>query len=257
MSDAALIPVRSVPLDAPFRWLALGWRDFLRCPGAGLLHGLFVAVAGWVVLAVSFKYWWLAPGAFSGFVILGPILATGLYELSRLLGRGEAPDFSQAVAAWRRGTWQLIQLGVLLAGLGTLWVFGSAILFKVFVKTPLHGPMDFLRYAAIEQGNVLFIEWAVLGGLGVAVVFALTVVSPPLLLGRRVSLSSALMASVRAVGDNPGPMAVWAVIILIATSLSLATVMLGFLISVPVIGHATWHAYRALVDTEGLPLRNE
>ncbi len=257
MADTAAIRVRRVPIGAPLQWLALGWRDFLRCPGAGLVHGAFVAVGGWVVLALSFRYWWLAPGAFSGFVIVGPILATGLYELSRLLGRGESPGLAQAIAAWRRGTWQLVQLGLLLAVLGTLWVVGSAILFALFVKVPLRGPVEFLRYVAIEQGDVLFLEWAVLGGLGVSIVFAISAVSPPLLLGRRIGLAAALLASVRAVGDNPGPMLVWALVILIATSLSLATAMLGFLISVPVIGHATWHAYRALIDASDLPLRNE
>lgn len=257
MSDVASIRVRTVPIGAPLQWLALGWRDFLRCPGAGLVHGAFVAVGGWVVLALSFTYWWLAPGAFSGFVIVGPILATGLYELSRLIGRGQSPGLSHAIAAWRRGTRPLVQLGLLLAVLGTLWVFASASLFELFVKTPIEGPIDFLRYAAIEQGNVLFLLWTILGGLGVAVVFSITAVSPPLLLGRRIALSAALLASVRAVGDNPAPMLVWALVILIATSLSLATLMLGFLISVPVIGHATWHAYRALIDASDLPLRNE
>lgn len=257
MAADASVRVRTVPIGAPLQWLALGWRDFLRCPGAGLVHGAFVAVGGWIVLALSFRYWWLAPGAFSGFVIVGPILATGLYELSRLIGRGESPGLSHAIAAWRRGTWQLVQLGLLLSVLGTLWVVGSAILFKLFVKVPLRGPLDFLRYAVIEQGDVLFVLWAVLGGLGVAIVFSITAVSPPLLLGRRIGLAAALLASVRAVGDNPGPMLAWALVILIATSLSIATAMLGFLISVPVIGHATWHAYRALIDASDLPLRNE
>ncbi len=257
MSEVTAIRVRRVPMSAPLQWLALGWRDFVRCPGAGLVHGAFVAVGGWVVLALSFRYWWLAPGAFSGFVIVGPVLATGLYELSRLIGRGESPTLAHAAAAWRRGNWQLVQLGLLLAVLGTLWVVGSAILFALFVKVPLRGPVEFLRYVVIDQGNVLFIEWAILGGLGVAVVFAITAVSPPLLLGRKIGLSAALLASVRAVGDNPGPMLIWALVILIATSLSLATAMLGFLISVPVIGHATWHAYRALIDASELSLRNE
>jgi uncharacterized membrane protein len=91
--------------------------------------------------------------------------------------------------------------------------------------------------------------------MGVAVVFALTAVSPPLLLGRRVGFRQALLTSVRAVGENPLPMMLWAVIILVATSVSILTAMLGFLVSVPVLGHASWHAYRDLVDTTGVPLR--
>src|SRR4029077_17388679 len=98
--------------------------------------------------------------------------------------------------------------------------------------------------------------WLVLGGLGAAVVFAATAVSPPLLLGRIIDLRAALLTSVRAVGDNPGSMALWATIIMIAVALSMATAMLGFIVTIPVIGHATWHAYRDLVDASSLPLRN-
>jgi uncharacterized membrane protein len=88
------------------------------------------------------------------------------------------------------------------------------------------------------------------------VVFALTAVSPPLLLGRRVTLRRALLTSVRAVGENPAPMFVWALVILVATAGSILTGMLGFLVTVPVLGHASWHAYRDLVDAEGAPLRH-
>ena len=253
-TDAPL-PVRHVTLAQPRRWLAAGWRDFTRSPLAGLVHGGFVALGGWVVLFFSLRYGWLAPGAFSGFVILGPILATGLYEISRLLNRGESAGLHQAVAAWRRGTAPLVWLGLLLAGLGTLWVLASALLFTMFAPAPLRGPLEFLRYAAVEQGELLFTLWAILGGMGVAVVFSLTAVSPPLLLGRRVGFRQALLTSARAVGENPMPMLLWAVIILVATSASIATAMLGFFVTVPVLGHASWHAYRDLVDAEGVPLR--
>ncbi|HTN49270.1 MAG TPA: DUF2189 domain-containing protein [Burkholderiaceae bacterium] len=255
VNDAPL-PVRQVEPSRAFRWLALGWRDFMRSPLAGLVHGAFVAIGGWVVLWVSLRFGWVAPGAFSGFVIVGPILVTGLYEISRVLARGQHAGLSDAVVAWRRGTRPLVQLGILLAVLGTLWVAASALLFTLFARAPLKGPMEFLRYAAVEQGNLLFTLWAILGGLGVAIVFSLTAVSPPLLLGRKVGFRQALLTSARAVGENPVTMLLWALMILVATSLSLATAMLGFLVSVPVLGHASWHAYRDLVDAEGVPLRN-
>jgi len=256
ISNTEPLPVQRVSAAQPWHWLALGWRDFLRAPATGLVHGAFVAIGGWVVLWASTHVWWLAPGAFSGFVLLGPILATGLYEVSRLQNRGEDPGLASAIAAWRRGTRPLIGIGIILAVLGTLWVLASALLFTLFIPTPLHGPAAFIRYAAVEQGALLFTLWAILGGLGVAIVFALTAVSPPLLLGRVVGLRRAMLTSVRAVGENPMAMLVWALIILTATALSLATAMLGFLVSVPVLGHASWHAYRELVVTDGVALRH-
>jgi uncharacterized membrane protein len=141
--------------------------------------------------------------------------------------------------------------------LGSLWVLVSALLFWLFVPTPIRSPGEFLRYAAVEQGNLLFMLWAIVGGLGAAVVFALAAVSPPLLLGRMVGFRQALLTSVRAVGENPVTMALWASLILIAIMLSFATAMLGFIVAVPLIGHATWHAYKDVVVTDGVPLRYE
>lgn len=254
-ADDATLPVRTIDVARPLAWLGAGWRDFVRSPLAGLVHGGFVALGGWAVVLLSFRYGWVAPAAFSAFVIFGPILVTGLYEISRLHARGQRAGLREALTAWRRGTAPLVWLGLLLAALGTSWVLLSALLFVLFAPAPLRGPLEFLRYAVAEQGNLLFVMWAVLGGLGVAVVFAITAVSPPLLLGRRVRLRQALLTSVRAVGENPAAMTLWALVILVATSVSILTGMLGFLVTVPVLGHASWHAYRDLVDTEGAPLR--
>src|SRR4030095_13031260 len=103
-AGGAPLPVRQVAPLSPLPWLALGWRDFIRSPLAGLMHGAFVAVAGWIVLVISLRFGWGAPGAFSGFAIVGPIVVTGLYEISRLLARGERAGIGDAIAAWRRGT---------------------------------------------------------------------------------------------------------------------------------------------------------
>ena len=248
-------PVRRVPVTAPLRWLALGWRDFTRAPGASLFHGVLVFLGGLAILAVTARFWYLLPGAFSGFLLVGPILATGLYELSRRLERGERATLVEAAGAWRRGTRPLVWLGLILVLAGTLWVLVSALLFALFVKAPITGVESVLRHVILSEGSNLFPVWITLGGIGAALVFAVTVVSAPLLLERDVDMLSALVTSVRAVGENPLAMAFWATLIMIATGLSLATFMLGFVIAIPVVGHATWHAYREVVDAAGLPPR--
>lgn len=251
----ALPPVRRIEPARPLRWLALGWDDVFATPLPSLLHGLIVALGGCVILAVALHLWPLLPGAFSGFVLVSPILATGLYELSRLRTTGVPATTRDVVDAWRRGTRPLVWFGVVLALAATAWVLVSAGLFAAFVKHHIGGPEDFVRYAVTTQSGHVFLLWVVLGGLGSATVFAVTAISPPLLLEREIDLRSAILTSVRAVGDNAVPMGLWAVIIMIATAFSLATLMLGFVITIPVIGHATWHAYRDLVDADTLPLR--
>lgn len=250
-----LAPIRQIPAAQPLRWLALGWSDFKRAGWPSGFHGLVVASGGLLILAVAIQFTVLLPGAVSGFVLVGPILATGLYEISRRLAGGQTPRLAHVIGAWQRGTRPLIWFGVLLTIAGTLWVLASMLLFGLFVHAPIEGLYAFLRYAVREQGNLLFTLWLLLGGLGAALVFAATAVSVPLLLDRETDLRSAILTSIRAVGDNPGAMGLWAVVIMIATALSLATAMLGFVFAVPVIGHATWHAYRDLVDSSALPPR--
>lgn len=251
------LPVRQVTPASIGTWLRKGFADMRATPLASLAHGLMVAVGGWLAILLVQRYAWLGPGAISGFVIVGPILCTGLYELSRLTARGERPGLANVIDAWRRESRPLLRMGLLLFALGTAWVAVSTLLFWTFLKAPPRSAIEFLRYAAVEQGNVLFTAWIVAGALGCAVVFALSAVAPPLLLGRRVGFRRALMTSVRAVGDNPVTMALWAALIMAAIALSFATAMLGFVVTVPLIGHATWHAYKDLVVTDGVPLRYE
>ena len=252
---AQVAPIRQIPPARPLRWLALGWQDFRRAAWPSGFHGLVVATGGVLVLALAIQFTALLPGAVSGFVLVGPILATGLYDISRRLATGQTPRLDHVFGAWRKGTRPLIWLGVLLMIAGTLWVMVSLMLFGLFVSKPIDNLYAFVRYAVQTQDDLLFGLWLLLGALGAALVFAATAVSVPLLLDRETDLRSAILTSVRAVGDNPGAMALWAFLIMLATVFSLATAMLGFIFAVPVIGHATWHAYRDLVDASSLPLR--
>jgi uncharacterized membrane protein len=251
-----LPPVREVPLLRPFRWLALGWRDFTRAFLPSVLHGILAAAGGYIILAVVWGQFHLMSGALTGFLLVAPILATGLYDLSRRMARGEAPSLGAVFSAWRISLRPLVWLGLILVVLGTFWMLISVVLIALFVKASITGFESFVRYVVLSQNSNLFEIWVLLGGIFAALVFAATVVSAPLLLDRDVDMLTAILTSFRAVSANPLPMALWATLIMAATFLGMATLLLGLVVALPVIGHASWHAYADVVDAAALPPRH-
>jgi uncharacterized membrane protein len=246
---------RQVPLLRPLGWLAAGWRDFARCPLPGLLHGAALAAFGLALVALAGREFWLLTGAFSGFLLVAPIVATGLYAVSRALERHGRADLHTALAAWKPNDGRLIVFGILLAFAGTGWVLTSASLITGFAPVPITDPVAFLRHVVLADTNLLFEAWLALGGVLAAPVFASSVVAIPLLLDREVSVSGAVFTSWRTVLDNPVPLAVWAGLILGLTVLGMATAMVGLVVVVPWLAHASWHAYRDLVDPSRLAER--
>ena len=243
---AGLPPVRRFPPSRIVHWLRLGWSDFRAAGWPSLLHGLLVFIASAIILQIALFYWPVLPGAVSGFVLVGPMLATGLYALSQRLEAGQVPQLEDAVAAWRRGGRRLLPFGILLVLSGAAWVAVTAVLFYFFVQFEISEPLSFLKYVFVQNFEH-FLLWTLLGGLGAALFFGLTVVSVPMLLDREIDTRTAMMASIHAVGENPLTMACWAVFIVLATGFSVATMMLGFIVLYPVMGHASWHVYRDLI----------
>jgi uncharacterized membrane protein len=247
------LPIRPVGLDAPWRWLAAGWHDFSRQPGPGLIHGAALAVFGAALFTVAHDRFWLLAGAFTGFLLLAPVLATGLYAISRGLERGQRVDMRTAMRAWRPRDRRLVVFGVLLAAAGTGWVMTSAALITLFADAPVRNPQDFVRVVVLSSDSLLFEGWLALGGALAAPVFASSVVAIPLLLDRRVGVLDAVLTSWRAVIDNPLPLALWAAILMVMTAVAIAAGLVGLLVAVPWLAHASWHAYRELVDPGSLP----
>ncbi len=258
--------VRQIGLLQPLEWLALAWRDMARCGWLSFAHGLVLTLVGWLILGVAHDRFWLLAGALSGFLVLAPILATSLYALSRALERGEPANLGVVQSTWL--TWQrahrnkwgndywcLVQFGALLALASTGWVITSAAFITLLAPVPIATPMDFIHHVVLAKNGVLFEAWLALGGVLAAPIFASTAIAVPLLLDRRVSLYRAVLLSWQVVLTNPLPMALWAALIMGFTLLGMASGLLGLIAVVPMLGHASWHAYRALVDASTLPPR--
>lgn len=260
------LPVsRTVTLAQPLRWLARGARDMRRGGWLSLLHGLAPAAFGALLVLLARDRFWLLAGAFSGFLVVAPVLATSLYAISRALERGEAVNLQLIIKTWTRwqhsryavrgGYWSLVRFGLLLALAGTGWVLTSAALITLLAAQPVNTPLDFLRHVVLAPNRYLFELWLTLGGLMAAPIFASSVIAMPLLLDRRVDVLQAVLASWQVVLTNPVALALWAALIMGLSLLGLGTLLVGLIFVLPLLGHASWHAYRDLVDASALPER--
>lgn len=212
----------------------------------GLAHGLALSALGGLLFWVAHDRFWLLAGAFSGFLIVAPILATGLYAVSRSRRLGRHVGLAEALALWRSGDGRLVRFGLLLGLAGTGWVLTSAGLITVWSPVSIQSPLDFLRHVVLEPRLGLFEVWLLLGALLAAPVYASTVVALPLLIDTRLPVGAAVAQSWRAVASHPGPAALWAVVIVALVGLGMLTGLLGLVVVIPLVGHASWHAYRDL-----------
>jgi uncharacterized membrane protein len=262
----ALPRVRSITLLQPLHWLALGWRDMARCGWVSFAHGLVMALLGWAILLLAHDKFWLLAGAFSGFLVIAPVLATSLYALSRALERGEKANLTLVLRVWTswqqshankwgNDYWALVQFGSLLALAALGWMLTSAAFVTLFTPTPVNSPLEFVRHVMLANEGFVFELWLGLGGLLAAPMFASSAVAIPLLLDRRLTLLQAVLTSWRTVLENPAPMAFWAFVIMGFTLLGFASLLVGLIVIMPMLGHASWHAYRDLVDVSELPER--
>jgi uncharacterized membrane protein len=257
--------IKQISATQSLIWIARGWRDLWRCGTLSIAHGLIVAAFGALLLRVVPDSFWMLAGAFSGFLVVAPVIATGLYALSRAIERGEPPNLSLLIRTWthwgenRRSDpasyWCLVRFGLLLALAGTGWVLTSAAFITLFAPVPINSPADFLHHIIVAPDSFVFEAWLILGGVLAAPMFASSVVSMPLLLDRHVSMMDAILTSWRVVLLNPLTSAVWAGLLLGLTLIGFASALSGLILIIPLLGHASWHAYRDLVDTTDLTPR--
>ncbi|MDH3660169.1 MAG: DUF2189 domain-containing protein [Alphaproteobacteria bacterium] len=249
-APTAPITLKKIPLDRPWSWLAKGFSDLRRAPVVSLGYGIIFAVAGYLLIASLWAVGWLyltLPLA-AGFMIVGPLFAVGLYEASRRLQAGEPVTFAATLGAWKRNAGQIGLMGVALLLLMFAWLRLAALIFMLFFG--LEPPsLDTLVQQTVLSADALpfLIIGTAIGAVLSVIAFAISVISIPLLLDHpEANVFTAITTSIDAVKTNPAAMLFWAVLIVLFAGAGLVTLLLGLIITLPLIGHASWHAYQDL-----------
>ena len=255
---AALPEVAHVETSRPFVWLERGWEDLRAHPGPSLAHGLTLVVLGNVILVLFSTHVALVAAAVSGFLLVGPLFAAAFYELSRLRGAGEPVSFDASLEGAVKNGRHLVSLGLVLAALGVAWVWLSGILFERAFGGHLPSVAD-SAYQILSDGNYgrFLVTYVSTGAVFAVVAFLLSAVAAPMIFDGRADTRTAIAMSIKTVLANPGAMALWAAIIAGLTAIGFATFMLGLIVILPLLGHATWHAYRDLVYGSYTPWEGE
>ena len=244
--------IRKIELDRPWQWLVRGWADLRRAPAVSLAYGVLAAVTGYVLTLGLFwlDMLYLILPLTAGFLIVGPILTVGLYEVSRRAELGQSTSLPEALGAFRRNGSQIALMGVALMLLMFAWARIAALIFFLYFGLEPPSFEDLFASTFLAPGSLPFLVLGTVVGGGMAMLaFSISVVSIPLLLDRpQANVIDAIATSFRTVQTNFLPMLFWAVLIAGFTAGGLVTLYLGLVITLPLIGHATWHAYRDLVS---------
>lgn len=249
------IDIRRVGTEAPWSWLAAGWRDVVAAPGIAIVYGVIFAAVSCLItvgLWVSDAIEYLPPLA-AGFMLVAPMLAVGLYETSRRLERGEPATLGAALLVSTRSPLQLFFMaGVLMVTL-LFWMRLAMLLFALFMGTSSVPPAEQLLGDLLltQHGIALLIVGTAIGAVLAATVFAISMISVPMLMVRDVDTITAILISLRAVVQNWRPCLLWAWLIALLSAASMVTFFAGMIVLFPLLGFASWHAYRSLVADAG------
>ena len=241
---------RNLPMLEGRRWLAAGWRDFWNGPSSSLAYGVgvFLLSFAFVWTLVGFGRDYILFPALAGFMVVGPILAVGPYAKSRLLAAGQPVSLSRMIFVHPASGAQIMFTGVLLCMLMLLWMRAAVIIYALFFGLVAFPGLDHVApmLFATPTGWAMLIVGGVVGALFASFSFAISAFSIPMQLEERTDALTAMGSSLALVWHNLSAMLTWAAIMLALVLLSVATGLVGLIVVFPVLGHGTWHAYRAV-----------
>jgi uncharacterized membrane protein len=246
--------IKKIEIDRPWSWLTRGWADLRKAPGVSIAYGLFFAIVGFILLgALWFLDWfYLVLPLSAGFMLMGPLVAVGLYEISRRLEAGDKPTLAHAATAIFRNTSQILLMGVALMIFLLAWIRLATLIFALFFSFRPPSLDNFVAEVFFQPESVPFLIVGIgTGAVLAALVFAISAVSIPMLLDKpQVNVATAIAASVQSVRLNLAPMAIWAAMIVLFAAGGLVAGYVGLAVTMPIIGHATWYAYKDLISFE-------
>ncbi len=253
-SDAppAFPVVRAATFDDIRIALAQGWRDFLAAPAYGLFFGGVYAFGGLLIVSTValFGMAYLAYPLAAGFVLIGPFIAAGLYEVSRRLERGEALDWRGVIGVvFAQGGREFAWMAFVSIFAFIVWMYQVRLLLALFLGFQSFASLGAFMNVVFTTGDGLaFLAVGhIVGAVMASLVFSLTVISFPLLLDREVDFITAMIVSVQSVVKSPVVMLTWAFAIVVMVAIASAPFFLGLVVALPVLGHATWRLYRRIV----------
>jgi uncharacterized membrane protein len=240
-----VVPCATLALDAPARWLRLGWQDVRRAPRLTLVFGLLIVVVSILVAALAWALgrFALLATLLSGFVFVAPLIGVGLYCVSRDLAAGRRPTLSHCLALARRVVGQAAVFALCQLVIVLLWS-RAGMMINAFVPLTEGNTRAMLEFLLVGSA---------VGSIFAAMTFAVAAFSLPMIADRDVDMVTACISSIRAVLHNKRVMLLWAALIALLTAAGLATAFLGLAVIMPWLAYAAWHAYRETLDASGWP----
>ncbi|UYG06981.1 DUF2189 domain-containing protein [Halomonas sp. M4R1S46] len=247
------ITIRPVGMDKPRAWLAAGFEDFRRATAVSLAYGMFWVGLSIAITAGAFTlglWHWLLP-LIAGFMFIGPLVAVGSYGISRALEAGRDPTLGDAFGGWKGHAGQLAMMGVMMMIFFLAWIRLATLLFALFFGLGAPDPESlYLTLLTTPQGLGMLLVGTAIGAVLAFGAFTISVVAIPTLMDQDLTFMEGIEASIRSVAKNFRPMLLWAAILTGCVLVGVATFYIGLALILPVLGHASWHAYEDLVRIE-------
>ena len=239
-------PCRKLAMNAPLRWVRLGWNDLKRAPKQSLSYGLVVLLLSYLITYTAWSVGsvYLMVAMLSGFIFIGPVMAVGLYSISKQLQNGFSPELGYCIRQERRHLGSELVFAIILLVVVLVWARAASM---VHVFFPTEGGQELADFAIfLGVGSAV-------GSIFAAVVFCASAFSLPMIMDKNVDTVTAVLSSVNAVLRNKAVMLFWVLIIVFFLLISFLTGLLGLAVLMPLIGHATWHAYQETIDASQWP----